>query len=211
MKLEPQALRDAVRQALALEVRVAIARAPLDTDALSYEEAGQLARLVHAPRRAGWLLGRAALKELLEQVDLPTDSSSIAFPHPRISLSHSEGCAIAIGTRDEQVKGLGVDLELRAGPRPEAMRFFLGPTERARVLATPERNERLLRLWTIKEALYKSFADNRDTSFRDFVLADPAADSGRATLATPHHARFSYASFVIEGGFVSVARRDPPA
>ena len=171
----------------------------------------QLARLVHAPRRAVWLLGRAALKDLLAQLDLPADTSGITFPHPRLSLSHSEGCAVAIGTRDEQINGIGVDLELRAGPRPEAMRFFLAPSEREWVESSPERNERLLRLWTIKEALYKAFAENHDTSFRDYILADPAADAGRAELATEYRAAFCYASFAIDGGFLSVARREPSA
>lgn len=211
MRLEPQALRDAVMQALDLDVSVALTRAPLDTETLTSDEVAQFARLVHAPRRAVWLLGRAALKDLLAQLDLPADTSGIAFPHRRISLSHSEGCAIAIGTRDERVSGLGVDLELRDGPRPASMRFFLATREREWVQASPERGDRLLRLWTIKEALYKSFAENRATSFRDYVLADPAADAGRAELATTHQAQFSYVSFAVDGGFVSVARRDTPA
>ena len=210
MQLEPDALCHALKQTLDLEVCVSLARAPLKADKLTSEENAQLARLVHAPRRAVWLLGRAALKDLLAQLDLPADTSGIAFPHPRLSLSHSEGCAIAIGTRDERVNGLGVDLELRDGPRPASMRFFLAPSERTWVQASPERSDRLLRLWTIKEALYKSFAQNRDTSFRDYVLADPAADAGSAELATAHHAQFSYASFAIEGGFVSAARREDP-
>jgi 4'-phosphopantetheinyl transferase EntD len=210
MQLEPDALCDALKQALDLEVCVSVVRAPLDAEMLSSEETTQLARLVHAPRRAVWLLGRAALRDLLAQLDLPEDTSGIAFPHPRLSLSHSEGCAIAIGTRDERVNGLGVDLELRDGPRPASMRFFLATSEREWVQASPERGDRLLRLWTIKEALYKSFARNRDTSFRDYVLADPAADAGHAELATAHRAQFSYASFALDGGFLSVARREDP-
>lgn len=211
MKLESKAIGAGIRAAMGLDLRVVIAPAGLDPAVLTPGESLQLAKLVHAPRRAVWLLGRAALKNLLAQLDLPDDTSGLAFPHPRLSLSHSEGCAIAIGTRDERIDGLGVDLELRAGPRPEAMRFFLAPREREWIQAVPERSERLLRLWTIKEALYKSYAANRDTSFRDYVLADPAADTGRAALATKHRAQFTYASFAVDGGVLSIARRDAPA
>jgi 4'-phosphopantetheinyl transferase EntD len=210
MKLESLVLGRAL--GLDFDFRVAVARSPLDPAALTPGEAAQFEKLVHAPRRAVWLLGRAALRDLLAQLDLPADTSTIAFPQPRLSLSHSSGVAIAIGTRAQGVDGLGIDLELRAGPRPEAMRFFLAEPERTWVRAAPERTERLLRLWTIKEALYKSYAANRDTSFRDYVLADPAADAGRATLASGAHATaFNYTSLAVEGGYTSVARRLPVA
>jgi len=198
-------IREYVEGALGLPVAVAWAQAPPPGAVLSPGEAAHAATLTVPARRATWLLGRAALKQVLAALGEPDDTTGIAFPHPRLSLSHSAGTALALGTPERGVAGLGVDLELRRPPRVEAARFFLAASEKAWLAAEPGRDARLLRIWTIKEALYKAYARNRETSFRDYVLDDPEADDGGAVLRGPGIA-LRYASLAIQGGFVSAAR-----
>ena len=53
------------------------------------------------------------------------DTSTLKFPHPRLSLTHSEAWAIAVGTASGKLLGIGVDLEVKSAPKPETARRFL--------------------------------------------------------------------------------------
>lgn len=204
--LDPAGLEHWLASRWAAPLRVAVARAGLDPSELTAAERTRYASLPTELRRRTWLLGRAALKPLLTTIGMDADTAALRFPHPRLTLSHSAGVAIALGSSSADVAGLGVDLELRRPPRRESARFFLAPAELDWLASDPHNASRLLRLWTIKEALYKACDDNSSTSFRDFVLADVEADSGIAKLTDAERRReFEYTSRQVETGYLAAA------
>ncbi|WP_438297473.1 4'-phosphopantetheinyl transferase superfamily protein [Streptomyces sp. HUAS TT7] len=183
---------------------------PLATHTLSAREREQFDAL---PRRARtrWLVSRRALRLLLALLGLPGDTTSYAFPHPRVSLSHIEGAAVAAGciaaSTNMIPKGVGVDLEHARAARVDTSRFFLDEREQAWLTSLPlsVRASEQLRLWTVKEALFKADPDNRHTVLCDYLTADPAAHHGRAR-ARPHPDRtFAYTSTRLQGGHLSGA------
>lgn len=196
-------LERAVRGSLGLDLRLAVAARPLDATRLSPAERPRFAALAAGARRTEWLTGRAALKRLLTQLGSCTDTAGIAFPSPRYSLAHSGGVALAAGLSGTTLRGIGVDLELRQRVDPRAARLFLSARERLHVRAAGARAE-VLRLWTIKEALYKSDPENAGRVLADYCLIEPACGRGRARLASGG-TWFTYSSFPVPGGFASIA------
>ena len=196
------------REALGGPVRFAVARAPLSRSALTTGERRRLAEIRHPGRRRDWLRGRRALKELLRSLGLPEDTSRIDFPHPRLSLAHSAGWAVAAGWDGKaEPAGLGVDFEGHRPLRAGASRFFLNREERG-----ARGGKGLLRLWTVKEALFKSDPGNADpapgrSSLRRYVLERPfSASSGGARRAdAPAPLRFRYFSLELREGFLAMA------
>ena len=126
---------------------------------------GERAQLPDGPRRHDWLLGRAALK-----AHGIGDTSTVTFPNRCLSLTHSAGIAVAARCEGDQA-GVGVDLEAWRTMDPRAARFFLRPEEQGD----------LLRLWTVKEALFKATPDNAGMALVDYALAHPEAHEGLAT------------------------------
>lgn len=187
----------AVSAALGVPVRLAAATAPLPPEALT---PGELARLEAMPteaRRRDWLLGRAALKALL---GAGADTSVLAFPDRRLSLAHAGGRAFAALAGGDTVVGTGIDFEpSRAAVDPRTARFFLSPAERAAVGTAGD----LLRLWTVKEALFKATADNGGLVLADYGLVDPTAPHGTCTGPRAEHLR--YATVPVAGGTLTVA------
>jgi acyl carrier protein len=88
--------------------------------------------------------------------------------------------------------------------RPGTARFFLGPEEQDWLGRLPERdrNREQLRLWTVKEALFKADPDNHSTVLLDYRV-DPAARSGGA--ARPGGPAATYLSGRLPGAHVTVA------
>src|SRR5262249_50647506 len=148
---------------------------PLAEERLTPGEREQLARLTAPSRRDSWLRGRAALKRLQASLGAADDTSALAFPHPRLSLSHSESWAVAVGSTSPKLLGLGVDLEVKAGPRPETATRFLNPAEAVwlRRMDEGERPKMLHRLWTAKEAIFKADPENKGKTLKHYGLADP--------------------------------------
>lgn len=142
-------------------------------------------------RRHDWLLGRAALKALLSGAD----TASLRFPHRSLSLTHSSGLAVAALAAGAQA-GVGVDYEGPRRPDPRTARFFLRNQER-------RPGEDLLRLWTVKEALFKATPDNAGAALVDCELADPQAVEGSA--AGRDGWAFRYASTPLGEGWLTVA------
>jgi hypothetical protein len=68
------------------------------------------------------------------------------------------------------IEGVGVDLEFARPMHSEAARFFLTAGERRAVeeLAAGQQPKTLLRLWTIKEALFKADPHNAGTALTDY-------------------------------------------
>ena len=167
----------------------------MDARLLHAREASQYQAIGSGDRRRQWLLGRTALRQLLP---VGTDTGGLSFPHPRLSISHTGEVAFAVHV--EHVVGTGVDVELSARrPDPRSARFFLRADERRSELSAAE----LLRLWTVKEALFKATPDNAETVLLDYRLADIAAATGRA--AGPGGEQLEYASALVPDGVLTVA------
>jgi 4'-phosphopantetheinyl transferase EntD len=157
-------------------------------------------------RRETWLSGRGALKRVLSRLGENPDTASLAFPHPRCSLSHSGRAAVAVGLETgARAQGIGIDLELDRTPPEQSARFFLGPAELGWLDGVPahERDHALLRLWTVKEAVFKADPSNAESRLLTrYRLEDPSQPAGQALSGEN---RFLYASLAIPNGALSVA------
>ncbi len=174
---------------------------PLREDELTPGEAAQFAAVAGPARRRSWLVARRALRRLLEGCGRVADTSVYPLPSPAVSLSHSAELAVAaVPAVPATVAGVGVDVELDRRPDPRTTRFFLTTDERD--WAT-DRPTELLRLWTVKEALFKADPGNAGAVLTDYQLDDPAAGSGSADRAGGHSLR--YTSVVLRRGVLSVA------
>jgi 4'-phosphopantetheinyl transferase EntD len=194
-----------IERLLGITVRLSIARTPVDPLRLTGDEAQQRRALAGGPRLASWVRGRAALKQLLALFGESQDTSVIRFPCSRLSLTHSGDTAVAAGTPRALLRGIGIDLELGRGPSPAAARLFLTEGERRRY-AAPLQPHDLLRLWTIKEALYKANPTNAETWFTDYVVADPGAAVGTAALVRRRQPlRMRYCSLPFDTGWLALA------
>ena len=192
----PDQVPDPVGERLGFPVRIATVSEPLAPEVLWPAERRRLDSLPTDARRRDWLLGRAALKAL---VDAPFDTAALAFPHRRLSLTHAGGTAFAV-LAGGGVVGTGVDFEpARATVDPRAARFFLGPAERAAASTHAE----LLRLWTVKEALFKATPGNDRVVLADYALDDAAGPCG--TAAGPRGEDLRYATVAVAGGVLTVA------
>jgi hypothetical protein len=198
--IEAARLEEALRESWQLPFRAVVTPDPVPADRLTAGETRLLKEMKNARRRDSWLRGRNALKTLLEILGENPDTSLVRVPHPRLSLSHSGPWAVALGTASPGTAGVGVDLELREPPRVESMRFFLAPEEQARLRHAPART--LLRLWTVKEAIFKADPDNALASVRGYVLEDPEAPEGRVRTGPK---TFLYRTFEVPGGFLTAA------
>jgi len=198
--IDAATLEQTLSKGWGLRVRAVVTDKVYDAKRLTPAEQMHLTGLSTPKRQTSWLLGRSALKELLPALALSEDTTLLRFPHPKLSLSHSGGWAVAIGTDAPLVAGTGVDLELRAPPRVETARFFMSPDELPRLEKAPPKT--LLRVWTIKEAVFKSDPDNATTSVRAYRLQDPDAPAGAISVGTR---TFRYQTFEVPGGFLTAA------
>ena len=171
---------------LGLELRMNVASKAASEEALSATERERYRSLAPGARAMSWLLGRAALKNLRIEVDGRDDLDDLEFPNGRYSLSHSSNVALAVGDASGGLAGIGIDLEVDTTIHPDAARFFLTAVEQRwlHAQAVERWSHHLLRLWCIKEALYKSNPGNSGTLLGDHELIEPANASGEArTLA----------------------------
>lgn len=174
---------------------------PLLEADLTPGEADQLSIVKGSARRRSWLIARRALRHAMTVSGRTTDSSQYRLPSPVVSLSHSAELAVAaVPAGPSAVAGIGVDVELDQRPDPRTARFFLSPHERCQAADRPSE---LLRLWTVKEALYKADPGNADTTLYDYVLDDPTAHSGGARRGGGPS--FHYRSIPLLRGSLSVA------
>jgi 4'-phosphopantetheinyl transferase EntD len=195
------AARTSLREQLECDLHILAARAPVARAGLSAGEAARVGGFARAARRREWRRGRAALKAALARLGRDTDTSLLALPDPEVSLTHAGGLALAVALCGGQ--GVGVDYDSRA-PRPRTWHLVFTPRERA-VAATGARAA--LRLWTLKEALFKADAGNDRRWLGDYALEDPAAERGRAFVAGDPGACFGYATAPLGAGLLSVAIR----
>ena len=203
--LDP-ALSDAISRDLGVAVRLSMATAPVPMAALSMAEMARLAELPGRARQDEWRRGRAALKDALRSIGQPEDTARLALPHRLVSLTHSGQVAVAVAATDGGTLGVGIDLEMDRAPRLETARFFLTAEEQAWLQAQPEieRRAHIVRLWTVKEALFKADMRNTDAALHEYRVDDPAVMAGGATRAVSR-ASFTYATRRFETGTLTVA------
>lgn len=171
---------------LGLDLRMNVATKAASRQALSATERKRYRTLATSARAKSWLLGRAALKKLRADVDGRSDVDDLEFPNARFSLSHSSDVALAVADASGRLAGIGVDLEVDTIIRPDAARFFL--TAREQLWLHDEARERwshhLLRLWCVKEALFKSNPGNGGAVLGDHELLEPVNACGEARTLT---------------------------
>lgn len=181
---------------------------------LTSNETAESSRFSVQSRLSSWKRGRAALKTLLLRSGLLADTSTIALPHQNFSLTHSADLAFAAnvtmhGIRAVKHLGTGVDFEARREVNPRSARFFLQQSELDWIerRSKLKKNFHLLRLWTIKEALFKADMSNRSAPRfpGQYELTNPAALCGTAFHPALPGIRFLYATAVLNEGLVSVA------
>lgn len=220
MRADLQRGAAAVTCLLGVRVRLTAATRPLDPSALTDGEAGRWRSLPAGPRRSDWLLGRRALRLLLHVLGLEADSSTISFPHPGLSLTHAGGIAVAAGVDTgaeglgRAVWGLGVDYEPhRSSVDPRLAGLFLDTREQAWAGRFRRRGRRheILRLWTVKEALFKATPGNGGVTVAAYAVEDPAASHGAARGPCPPGSELRYASIDLPAGFLAVALCRPTA
>lgn len=195
-----RAIAAAASQALGADIRLACAL-QAGADELDCADVAAWRVLPEGPRRDDWLGGRVALSRARLQW---LGERAQAAPGLATSLTHAGGLAVAVACIG--AVAVGVDFEpWRASVDPRAARFFLTAVERrwAAQLAPAAQSRALLRLWTVKEALFKATPDNTDVLVGDFALDDPAAGGG--AVIGPHGEDIRYVSFELAAGPLAVA------
>lgn len=186
-------------------VRLVVLQGEFACPDLTAGEARQLSQYTNEHRRRSWLRARLALKTLLAEWGLAQDTSQIKFPHRQFSLSHTDDIAVAAGLLGGE--GIGVDLEKRRPLKRGAERFFLSDRESSQLdhLSDLERTENLVRLWTAKEAIFKSDCTAQDGVLKHYTITDAFAHNGQATHYRTTMRRFVYASGLKDDCWISIA------
>ncbi len=189
-----------------VRVLVATSREPVAADSLSTADRDRLDGLRPAQRHE-WLLARNAARILRGL----TGAHDVVRPH--FSLSHSPriGAAATITAAGPAAAplpaaalapvGVGIDIEEPRVVDHRTARFFLDGAER-RAAADPRDH---IRLWTVKEALFKAHPDNADGMLHDYTVSSPRAVRGTARCHRDPSVRFGYHSATVAGAQLSVA------
>ena len=187
-------------------VELATACRPLRESDLTVGELTVWKDLRGDERKITWLRGRRALRKLRVRQGYGADTSGLSFPSPQYSVSHSGKLSLAAGVRDT-VQGVGVDIELDRRPGTAFARFFMADDELKyiRGLRGHTASQRVLRIWTIKEALFKATPDNRSLVLRSFRLTDPNLKEGEAAVVSRPGLGLHYSSISLDDGQLSVA------
>lgn len=90
----------------------------------------------------------------------------VSFPHREVSISHSQG-EVVVGQM-LGAKGFGVDCEVLREFDPKVAKVFLTSSEVKRF--NPESKEEVLRLWVLKEAIFKADLNNSGKVLRDYEI-----------------------------------------
>jgi 4'-phosphopantetheinyl transferase len=95
---------------------------------------------------------------------------------------------------------VGVDVEPVAPVEERLWRFFLSPAEQARCAREPEL---ALRLWVLKEALYKVLRPRQPVPLRSLV---PELDEGVLRLPPPYEREFTFTFLAMRNHLLAVVR-----
>lgn len=133
--------------------------------------------------------GRTALRLPAAVAGLAAGPGEYRFP--LVSVTHTPRAGAAAVLVDGPAAGIGVDLEHDRPVSPRMARFYLHDDE----LPTHDHGKAqsdLLRLWTVKEAMFKADPGNHDRMLRDYRADDPG---------------YPHVSTRILGGWLTVAAR----
>ena len=211
MPLDPVEWENRLSEQIGVACVVAAVDSPGPLSSLSSEERQRVESFGSPPRADSYRRGRCALRALLTRLG-ENPENSFAFPHPRFSITHSGAVAIAFGIGANQPRsGAGIDYEVSARVSGKAERFFLRSEERRwlRRVGSPAARKQRLRLWTVKEALFKADLENADTFLLDYATSDPSAASGWAESSATRLGRraWRYASLEIGEGVLTAGVR----
>ena len=193
-----------LRRRLNGPVYLASARAPLAEHLLDSDDRQRLASFTTTDRKKQWLRGRSALSAVAAKLDIETQLSALNPPCPGISLTHNDKISIAAGIGTAQ--GIGIDFESWRQIEPAMLRCFLTETEREQL--TVPSNFTRLRLWTVKEALFKASAANQRLLLTDFEIDEVGVMTGVARNCTRGNSALRYTSFMLRQGLLSIAIED---
>lgn len=135
------------------------------------------------------------------------DAAGLKMPHPRYSLSHCLTTVVAVANRLTHAIGIGVDIEYGRMMNPGAAKFFMTEREQQIMSQGNHAGSDLLRLWTVKEAVFKADLDNHcNFWFFDYETQDVQAWTGIASKVNSYERRrFRYTSVPYRDGFLTIA------
>lgn len=201
---DTESLAQSLGAAAGRPLSICIIGADFQPPELSEAESKALAAYSNDGRRQSWLRARCALKTLMASLSGQTDTALVPFPDKRYSISHADNIAIAVARLDDNPQGMGVDLEKCRSLKPGAERFFLNAQEIKWLDTCPaaQRDDERIRLWTVKEAVYKSDCIAQDGVFKNYATESPGSLCGAVELKTAPDSsrRFRYATAGLPGG-----------
>ena len=172
---------------------------------LSGPERARLNRYTHRQRRRDWLRGRNALKQVLRALGRDTDTTQIDFPHRQFSLTHAGERAYSIADISGSA-GVGIDYEPIRSVNSKISQLFLNDSELRWLEGRdePDLQRGIVRLWTIKEAAFKSCPANSGLMLHDFSIIDSCRRISDVTVRSGSF-RIRVACKRHDQGYVSVA------
>jgi phosphopantetheinyl transferase len=201
------------QQKLNLPFQIYLTNILCPKDLLTEAEKGILESFNSNIRKQNWLLGRQAIKQVIQKLinsnlsdsAYSPDTSKIKFPCSWLSLSHSGNIAVSVALPNTiKLKGLGLDLQLNKFPTTGTEKYFSRPQEKQYFNNLPEKDEAKKRclLWTIKEACYKANPKNQNTYLAEYEILNFEAGLG---LAQREEYQFNFASLALPNGYLSLA------
>ena len=199
------ALEQSVAEHLETPMIVVRSDGDVETTRLNRAEHERMAEFRHQRRRRDWLLGRNALKQLLTALDRGDDTMAVTFPDRQVSLTHGGDTAFAAGTTATSF-GIGIDYEPLRKVDIRIARWFLNEAETDWLNEQPkcDRSTQLVRLWTIKEAAFKSYPDNAGMTLKEFSIID-APGAVTSVVAAGYGTCIQATCRACEAGYLSIA------
>ncbi len=185
-------------------VHIVASHTDCDGTSLNQAEQAQLDSFQFEQRRRDWRRGRLALKSLLRSLGRSDDTSRLRFPDAQLSLTHGDGAAYAVGALGAS-RGIGVDFETLRPVRDRVAHWFLNDSELEWLAASDDvdRDRNIIRLWTIKEAVFKCHPSNTGLVLSDFTISNPSA--GTCEVRAADGRVFQTMSCHIGSGILSIA------
>lgn len=154
--------------------------------------------------RRDWIASRTAIKELLgdsEQIDL----LNLSFPTPGLSITHTHEIGLAAKTANPDYF-IGIDYEVGRTAPQETARFYLTQKEQNWLFDGHFDDWDLLRIWTIKEAVFKSdLKNNANRQLRDYELESFHLDKGEVFALNDVSSRFKFYNTTHNDGALSIS------
>jgi acyl transferase domain-containing protein/phosphopantetheinyl transferase len=187
-----------------------------------------------ASRKQEWLTGRTAAKDAVRtflkrhyqldlfpaDIDIAQDEFGRPIPEgawtqrlpaaPQLSLTHSNGMAVAIVGHEDSGSYLGIDIEaIRELPSSFESVAFAGEEERLlAVIPESARIEWILRLWCAKEAVAKALGRGLMDGPRSVQIQTFDLRTGMVTVALQGKLAETFADFVDSSLLVYTAREE---